>query len=109
MTTCRILCRSPVCCQNSPEPSRHGLHSASEGVLGYLADPSGPVSCEVGGGGLILLKEATATREHRFHGRVREQKKCSGGHDPVVTVWPLLPIFPSSDTSTLRTKSSFAA
>ncbi len=36
-TTCLILCRPPLCCQNSSEASRHGLHKTTERVLWYLA------------------------------------------------------------------------
>lgn len=36
ITSCLILCRSPVCLQNSCDLSRHGLHETSE------------VSCDIG-------------------------------------------------------------
>lgn len=47
-----LLCRSPSCCQNSSDSSRHGHHKTSEGaaVSGtkmFSADPLRPASCEV--------------------------------------------------------------
>lgn len=47
-----ILCKFPLCHQNSSDPWMHGLHKNSEGVLQDTAsktlvpDPLSPVSCK---------------------------------------------------------------
>ncbi len=62
MTTFLILCWSSFCCQNSLDPSRHGLHYT----------PEGPVSCEVGPPwvGLICSAHPTDARLDRYLGNL---------------------------------------
>lgn len=56
--TCLILCSYPSCYQNSTNPSRHGLHKTTVGVLWYLAPTQCSksfISCKLGGGECMVL------------------------------------------------------
>ena len=93
MTTCLMLCWSPFCCQNCPDPSKHGLRLAPEGVLWYLAPRRHQqillslVRCEVGAPwirtpGSSSYRCSAGLRYGEFGGQVNTSNSllCSSNH-----------------------------